>query len=325
MTEAPVWVSVVLGVHDDAEGVRATLESLATQDLDSFEVVVVNDGSQDATASVLAELGESLKLPLRVVVHEENRGLTRSLIDGCAAARGELIARIDAGDRARPSRLRRQAEFLSAHSGCVLVGSALQFIGPSGEPLWIETYPDGPCRLFEPGVGGPHHASVMFRAADYSAAGGYRPDFYYAQDHDLWYRLLEHGELRYLQEPLTEIRIDASGISARRGAEQTELSELARQCASRRARGEPEDDLLAVARSIERTRSARSAQEASFGLHYYIGSRLLQRRDGRALGYLRKALGSRPWSIRAWAKVLVSAARRIGRSGTLRDHRQARP
>ena len=317
MSDEPLLVSVVLAVHNDEQGIQVTLESLADQDCQSFEVIVVDDGSTDGTARVLAERGRRLRMPLRVLTNTENQGLTRSLASGCEIARGGLIARIDAGDRARSSRLSKQAEFFAAHPTCVLLGSALQYIDPCGERLWVDTYPgdpESPSRLFEPGSGGPHHASVMFRARLYSLVGGYRTDFYYAQDHDLWYRLLEHGELFYLREPLTQIRVDASGISAGRGEEQASLSRLARECALRRARGEPEDDLLAEARRVERSRTGRSDRQRAFGLQYYIGSVLLDRGDRRAFRYLWEAVRLRPWSIRAWMKVAISLSP-VGRSG----------
>src|SRR5579859_1380435 len=73
----------------------ATVLSGLTAD---FEVIVVNDGSRDATASVLAELATDPKLHLRVVTHERNRGYGAALASGFDAATKDLIFFTD-GDK----------------------------------------------------------------------------------------------------------------------------------------------------------------------------------------------------------------------------------
>jgi glycosyltransferase involved in cell wall biosynthesis len=106
MGEAPA-ISVVMGVCNDADILPETLASVLAQTERDFEFIVVDDGSSDPrVGEILADVARR-DARLRVVT-KSNEGLTRALIDGCAAARGTYVARIAAGDVMAPDRLARQ-------------------------------------------------------------------------------------------------------------------------------------------------------------------------------------------------------------------------
>jgi glycosyltransferase involved in cell wall biosynthesis len=191
-------ISVVMGVYNAGPILRETLDSLLIQQECDVEVVVVDDGSTDTTARALEEY--ALRDQRVRVITQENRGLTRALVAGCAAARGRFIARQDAGDLSDERRLSVQREMLDLNPAVSFVSCATQYTGPEFEPLWI-TRPTGEAIsavrvIDESNLGrlrdGPtHHGSVMFRKEHYLRAGGYRSEFYYGQDFYLWYRLAE--------------------------------------------------------------------------------------------------------------------------------------
>ena len=105
-------ISVVMSVHNGGSDLADTMNSILSQERVQLEFIVVNDGSTDQTGQILDEY---MRRDNRVrVIHQENTGLTRALIRGCAAATGEFIARQDAGDRSLPGRLRLQADTLAA-------------------------------------------------------------------------------------------------------------------------------------------------------------------------------------------------------------------
>lgn len=106
-------VSVVMGVRNGDDSIASTIGSLTSQQGVDLEVIVVNDGSTDRTAEILATLAAAD--PRLRVINREGRGLTASLIEGCQMAEGDFIARQDAGDWSLPGRLQRQAAFLIAH------------------------------------------------------------------------------------------------------------------------------------------------------------------------------------------------------------------
>src|SRR5690242_3767545 len=103
-------VSVVMGVYNEALRVGCAIDSILEQSFADFELVIVDDGSPDQTPSIL----ESYRLcdPRVRIVTQQNTGLTRALIHGCAEARGRYIARQDADDWSNPNRLEVQVRML---------------------------------------------------------------------------------------------------------------------------------------------------------------------------------------------------------------------
>ena len=95
-----VRLSVVMAVYNGAAKLARTLDSIAAQTMPDYECIVVDDGSTDDTSAILAQRAAN---DARIrVIRQENQGLTRALIAGCAAARADLIARLDWGDASMP-------------------------------------------------------------------------------------------------------------------------------------------------------------------------------------------------------------------------------
>ena len=298
-------ISVVMGVYNAADTLRETLDSIVGQEDVELEVIVVDDGSTDGTGAILEDYQD-----IRVI-RQENRGLTRALIAGCAAARGTLIARQDAGDLSHPRRLVTQQRMLEDPE-VTFVSCATQYVGPEGEPLWI-AHPTGvalvPAHVLDLGVpntltdGPTHHGSVMFRRDAYERAGGYRAQFYYGQDFDLWFRLAALGKFQTTKEVLYTARIAPNSISGVARHAQRRLGELSRAALEARMRGVPEDRILAEAAAIRRV--AGGVVSPGSGL-YFIGEALRRNGDARARSYFRRAIAAQPLSLRAWTRYLQS-------------------
>jgi len=107
---API-ISVVLPTFNRAHLLRPALDSvLAQRDCPPYELVVADDGSTDATPSLLARYGSAL----RVVRLECNGGVARARAAGVDQARGSLLAFHDSDDLMLPGRLGKLAAFLAA-------------------------------------------------------------------------------------------------------------------------------------------------------------------------------------------------------------------
>src|ERR671927_1384317 len=108
-------VTVIVAAFNGERFLRETLESVFAQDFDSYEVVFVDDGSQDRTGEI------ARSFPVRYV-RQENQGLPAARNAGIALARGELVAFLDDDDLLPPTKLRVQAGYLQDHpeTGCVL-------------------------------------------------------------------------------------------------------------------------------------------------------------------------------------------------------------
>jgi hypothetical protein len=292
-------VSIVMSVYNDAAVLPATLESILRQEETAFELIAIDDGSADGSADVLdrAAAGDD-----RIrVIHSDNRGLTRQLIAGCAAARAPYIARHDAGDLSAPGRLLKQTSLLNANPNLAFVSCWTQFAGPDLEPLWVMK---GTGVAVQPvdildmaqqhGVtdGPSHHGSVMFRRDAYERAGGYRAEFYYGQDWDLWYRLAMIGQFQLVPEVLYTARVTPSSISGTNRAAQEALAGLSRAALLARLRDQPDEPILARAAAIRPVRRASRGSRAR-GL-YFIAEALRRNDDPRARHYFDQAIRTWP-------------------------------
>lgn len=297
--ETPL-VSVVMSVFNGERFLDETLASLLAQSGVSFEIVVVDDGSADGTSRILRR---AVAASDRIrVLEQANTGLTRALVRGCAEARGRFIARQDNGDISVPGRLERLAEALEAHPEAAVAASWTETIGPEGEHLEITRYPEG-MAASTAGVleerSNPAHGSVMFRKEDYDAVGGYRPEFHFAQDSDLWMRIADRGGFLFVPEVLYRSRVFGGSISALHREAQIRLYEIAAASRKARAAGRSDAELLAQASSFKPGARPTGRSEAGTG-DYFIGRMLLRNRDRRAMRYLGAHLRRRPLDPKGW-------------------------
>jgi glycosyltransferase involved in cell wall biosynthesis len=214
VADATPHVSVLLPVFNAARYVHAAVSSVLAQTYRNFELIVLDDGSSDASFAILQSLAKS---DSRIrLVSRANKGLVATLNEMLALARGELICRMDADDICRPSRIELQVNYLAGHPECVAVGSRSLFIDPEGLPIFevIDKYTHEKIdrALMTPQIGILHPA-LMARRSTLIAIGGYRAEFPHAEDLDLLLRLAEIGRLANLSEVLLEYRVHLSSVS----------------------------------------------------------------------------------------------------------------
>lgn len=207
-------LTVVIAFHNDRPFIAEAIDSVLGQTYRDFELILVNDGSTDGSRDVVAGYRDSR---IRLLDNPENLRLARSLNRGVAAARGSVIARLDANDVARPDRFEKQMRFLDDHPEFALVGGQAVMIDTRGRrihrarlskpvtELGVQWY-----LLFDsPFI----HSAVMFRKSAFDQVGGYDPAFDRAQDFDLWSRMAVEHRMANLRDVLVSLRYDPKSIT----------------------------------------------------------------------------------------------------------------
>jgi hypothetical protein len=202
-------VSFVMSVRDGQDFLAPVLESVLAQDRPDWELVALDDGSTDATWEILR--GFAGRDPrIRPVRNSRNLGLAASLNRGLELARGELVARMDADDVCLPGRLSAQVGFMEANPAVVLLGAAVLPMDRRGRPLGPrdrQPATDPAIRWKMLVTNAFHHPTVMLRRAVLASTGlAYDESLPYAQDYQLWSRLLRHGRGANLARPLVRFR-----------------------------------------------------------------------------------------------------------------------
>jgi len=206
-------VSVVMAVGPDLRFLDEAVTSVLEQDHTDLELVLVDDAT--GAAEVFAALA-ARDPRVRVISNPANVGAAASANRGIAAARGEIVARLDADDVAEPAHVGRLVAALDAAPELGLVGSDVLFIDEEGQELGVRRVPHSDLEirwtiLFHNPF---FHSSVAFRRSLFDAAGGYRDEELISQDHYLWHALLPLTRAANLAEPLTRYRINSQGLTA---------------------------------------------------------------------------------------------------------------
>ena len=202
---SPPHVSILMPVYNAAGTLPEALKSIAGQTLADFEVIAVDDGSDDDSGMILEawRRGDRRIKP----VNPGRVGLVEALNRGLSVCEGTYIARMDADDRMHPNRLARQAELLESRPDISVAGSLVETFadGSVGEGMkiyeaWLNSLvePDDIAReiFIESPVA---HPSAMVRRDDFVKLGGYR-DLGWPEDYDLWLRCHAAG-LRFAKVP----------------------------------------------------------------------------------------------------------------------------
>ncbi len=210
-------VSVLMSVHNGAPWVREAMASVLGQTVRDLELVVVDDGSTDATPELLAAVRDGRLTMIR----QERAGLTRSLNRALRLAAAPLVARLDADDVALPERLERQLDFLHVHPEVGLLGTGAREVDADGHEVAVIRPPvdDTAIRRALIRRNSFVHSSVVMRRDLLEAVGGYDETLPVAQDYDLWIRLARLTRLANLPEPLVVRRLLPGRVSAVRDAD----------------------------------------------------------------------------------------------------------
>lgn len=212
-------ISVLLPAYNAEKYLNQAIESILNQTLEDFELLIIDDASTDHTATIIASYQDPR---IRVIRNPTNLGLTKSLNLGLHQSQGNFIARLDADDISLPQRLAQQIYFLEQHPETVLVGSLSKLINGAGETFDYQKSPTDPEIIkFSLLFGNPiTHSSIFFRKKPILEMGGYNERFRYAQDFELYSRLVTKYQLTVLPELLVKYRSHDQSLTLNQSSRQ---------------------------------------------------------------------------------------------------------
>lgn len=183
-------ITVIVCSHNGARTLRDTFIGLSRVDYPHFDVVLVDDGSTDETASIGREFGAH-------VISTPNRGLSSARNTGMEAARGEIIVYLDDDAWPEPNWLRYIAETFRANPQHAAVGGPNLAPPGTGEIAdCVDNAPGGPVHVLIDDTHAEHvpGCNMAFRRARLQEIGGFDPEYRAAGDDvDVCWRVLERG------------------------------------------------------------------------------------------------------------------------------------
>lgn len=206
-------VSVCIPAFNAADYLRQAVESVLEQDYRDYEIVIVDNCSTDHTASLVSELQQLSNGRIRFYQNNRNIGLVNNLNRCLEHAKGAYIKFLCADDMLLPECLEKMATGLDLHPSVKLVSCGRLVIDRYGHKLGTRHYVAGDnivsgkqvitrCLFGGNYIGEP--TAVMFRKTDLK--GCFREDMPQLSDMDMWFQLLEQGDLLSLEKPLCAIR-----------------------------------------------------------------------------------------------------------------------
>jgi glycosyltransferase involved in cell wall biosynthesis len=207
-----------MATYNGEKHIREAIQSVLDQDFRDFEFIIVDDGSTDSTANIIASYTDDR---IYYIKKETNSGIADSLNIGIQKAKGKYIARMDDDDICLPHRLETQLHFLEHNPQIILCGSAV--INPITNEVRVNkmTHDDIVLEmLFKNPI---THPSV-FCKREVMLGQSYNPEMVPSEDYDLWSRLIGLGELHNLEEPLLYYRVHQKSETSRRRREQLALN-----------------------------------------------------------------------------------------------------
>jgi glycosyltransferase involved in cell wall biosynthesis/organic radical activating enzyme len=222
-----VPITVLMPVFNEEEFLCDAIDSILHQTFHNFIFLIIDDASTDSTPEILARFAAQ-DSRIRIMTNQNTLGLTACLNKGLAEISTPYIARMDADDISLPLRLEKQHDFLREHPDVVVCSSFVEVFGDATYDImhWfttMQTYTahDDIKKILLTGENCVIHSATMIRSNALIQIGGYRQFFQYAQDYDLWLRLLCFGKVEVLPEILLYYRWHGGSVSMSKKQEQS--------------------------------------------------------------------------------------------------------
>jgi glycosyltransferase involved in cell wall biosynthesis len=204
--------SVLIANYNNGKFISTAIESVLSQTFQDWEIVVVDDASDDDSISIVNQY-IAAGHPISLYRHKKNQGCGGTKNDCIAFSSGEICCFLDSDDALTPDALAVMAEVHRGHPHVSLVYSRFFYcdadLNIRHSAAWVKPIPAGATNLFYDQV--MHF--VSFKRSAYGQTGGIDRQFVSAEDKDLYYKLEEVGPFLFVDKPLYLYRENRTGIS----------------------------------------------------------------------------------------------------------------
>lgn len=205
MSTEPPLVSVIIPAYNCDRYITKAIDSVLAQTYQTFEIIVVDDGSSDSTPTILRQYGNRIR-----AVRQPNRGVAIARNTGISLAHGEWIAFLDADDVFLPHKLGAQLAFADLHPHLGMVHSGWRRVSSTGDVLTIvEPWHQVPTLTLESWLRWKPvlPSAMLFRRTWLQKSGGFDPRFPPAEDTELVLRLSAMGcQADWLRQVVADYR-----------------------------------------------------------------------------------------------------------------------
>jgi glycosyltransferase involved in cell wall biosynthesis len=206
-------ISVAMPVFNGARFLDEAIGSILRQTCTDFELIISDDGSTDRSLEIARAY--AAKDSRIVVIAERHGGIAAAMNRALAVARGKFFAPMDQDDIALDDRLQRLAQFLERNPEIALVGGGVRLVDEWGHVGKVKGRP-----LLPQDVAGAMltstaviHPTSMMRMEALREVGGYRSIFPFAEDYDLWLRLMERCPIANIADIVLLKRIHPAAVT----------------------------------------------------------------------------------------------------------------
>ncbi|GEM_PF-1163721 len=294
-------ISVLMGVFNGERFLREAILSLLAQREVDLEILVMDDGSTDGSAMLLAEIAAAN--PRVRVFRQENEGLASALNALIKRSEAPFLARMDADDISLPWRFADQLKYMTDHPEVAMAGTWTAFLGPDGRVRGCQCYPDDSKWLTGQLFAGRnvfvHSSMILRRSALEELDGPYR--FRIVQDYDLWLRIAERHAVGMVERVGLVSRWHEERISGRKFDERRRLHHSIVE-RSRERRSEIPEAVTPAVMEAEARAGATSNELSVVDSVWYDAMTALYARDFKAAASSFAEVGGREGALAAKAR-----------------------
>lgn len=205
--------SVIIPLYNKAPYIRKTIESVLGQTLGDYELVIVDNGSNDGSSEIVAGFRDPR---IRIVQLEENVGVSNARNKGVSLSISPYITFLDADDWWEPSFLEEMAKLIARHPDAGIYGTSY-YIVKNGQkrvaPIGVDNgFTEGEinyCQVYAKTLCMPLTSiTVAIPRAVFNVTGGFKPNLKLGEDFDLWIRIALKHKVVLLNKPLSNYNQD---------------------------------------------------------------------------------------------------------------------